>query len=202
MRSDRDRQRLIEYGVPPDVITVAADMAWLIEPATAEFGRDHLRRLGRRSRSSPLIGVNLVNENSVFDRQPEMVEALAAALDELADQMDARVIFLANEVREDSTFDKAAAMQVIARMKRADRAMLTPNEYFSPRQMMSIIGCCDLTMSMRYHFCLFSALQGVPFIAIERSDKVSDLCWDIDWPARVVPPASSTPTRLSNTENG
>jgi polysaccharide pyruvyl transferase WcaK-like protein len=40
---------------------------------------------------------------------------------------------------------------------------------------------------MRYHFCLFSALQRVPFIAIERSDKVSDLCWDINWQARVVP---------------
>jgi hypothetical protein len=28
----------------------------------------------------------------------------------------------------------------------------------------------------------------VPFIAIERSDKVSDLCWDISWPAKVLPP--------------
>ena len=41
---------------------------------------------------------------------------------------------------------------------------------------------------MRYHFCLFSALQGVPFIAIQRSDKISDLCWDIGWLARVLPP--------------
>jgi hypothetical protein len=28
----------------------------------------------------------------------------------------------------------------------------------------------------------FSALQGVPFIAIKRSDKVDDLCWDLQWP--------------------
>jgi polysaccharide pyruvyl transferase WcaK-like protein len=40
---------------------------------------------------------------------------------------------------------------------------------------------------MRYHFCLFSALQGVPFIAIERSDKVADLSWDLEWHARVAP---------------
>jgi polysaccharide pyruvyl transferase WcaK-like protein len=56
-----------------------------------------------------------------------------------------------------------------------------PNEYFSPQQMMSFIACCDLTISMRYHFCLFSALQRVPFIALQRSDKVADLCVDLDW---------------------
>jgi len=187
VRSDRDRRRLTDYGVPAQLITVAADMAWLIEAATPEFGRDHLQRLGVDPGKS-LIGVNLVNENLVFDRQPQMVDALATALDELAATMDARVIFLANEVREDATFDKAAATKVIARMKRSDRAVLVPNRYLAPRQMMSIIGCCALAISMRYHFCLFSALQGVPFIAIERSDKVADLCWDIDWPARVAPP--------------
>ena len=190
VRCDRDRQQLQECGVEPDAITVAADMAWLIEPAAKEFGRDHLHRLGV-GLEHPLIGVNLVNENSVFDQHPQMIDVLAAALDELAGQMGARVIFLANEVREDSTFDKAAAMQVIARVKCADRTVLAPNEYLAPWQMMSIISCCDLTVSMRYHFCMFSAKQGVPFIAIRRSDKVSDLCWDIDWPASVVPPAFS-----------
>lgn len=187
VRCDRDCQRLTEYGVSPDLITVAADMAWLLEPATRDFGERHLHGWGL-SPMRPLIGVNLVNENSIFDRQPRMLDALAAALDELSDQMGARVIFLANEVREDSAFDKAAALKVIGRMKRADCTMLVPNQYFTPQQMMSFIGCCNLTMSMRYHFCLFSALQGVPFIAIERSDKVSDLCWDIDWQARVLPP--------------
>lgn len=186
VRCDRDRQRLTEYGVSPDRITVAADMAWLLQAATPEFGRDSLRRWGIDPRPR-LIGVNLVNENSFLDQHPEAVASLAAALDALADQMDARILFLANEVREHSTFDKAAALKVIGRMKRARRAVLAPNQYFSPPQMMSLISCSDLTISMRYHFCLFSALQGVPFIALERSDKVSDLCWDLGWPARVAP---------------
>jgi polysaccharide pyruvyl transferase WcaK-like protein len=34
---------------------------------------------------------------------------------------------------------------------------------------------------MRYHFCVFAAIQGVPFIAIKRSDKVDDLCRDLTW---------------------
>jgi polysaccharide pyruvyl transferase WcaK-like protein len=176
----------VECGVKPDAVTVAADMAWLIEPAGTDFGRDCLHMWGF-DMQRPLIGVNLVNENLLFEQQPLLVDELAAALDALACLMDASVIFLSNEIREGPTFDKAAALQVMQKMKRSDRAIMAPNDYLSPNQMLSLIGCCDLTMSMRYHFCLFSALQGTPFVAIERSGKLSDLCWDIDWPARIVP---------------
>jgi polysaccharide pyruvyl transferase WcaK-like protein len=186
VRSDRDQQRLEQWGVAPEAITVAADMAWLIEPVTADFGRARLLGLGVKL-DRPLIGVNLVNENACFDRDPGMVAALAAALDELAEEFDARVIFLANEVRDGAYFDKAAAMKVIGQMRFTERALRVPSEYLAPREMMSIVANCSLTISMRYHFCLFSALQKVPFIAIERSAKVADLCWDLDWQARVRP---------------
>jgi len=156
----------------------------LIEPATSEFGAQALASWGV-DRQRPLIGVNLVNENLAFDREPQLVDALASALDETVARVDGRVLFLSNEVREDPAFDKAAAMHVMAKMRNRDRAVLAPNVYFSPRQMMSIISCCTMTMSMRYHFCLFSALQRVPFIAIKRSDKVADLCADLGWTATV-----------------
>jgi polysaccharide pyruvyl transferase WcaK-like protein len=67
-------------------------------------------------------------------------------------------------------------------MNHADRTLLVPNHYWSPQQMLSLIACCRATLSTRYHFCLFSALQGVPFIALQRSDKVVDLCLDLEWP--------------------
>jgi polysaccharide pyruvyl transferase WcaK-like protein len=186
VRSDRDRERLITFGVPEEVVTTTADLAWLIEPAPAGFGLEQLKEWGIEFRG-PLIGVNLVNENSVFDERPDLADQLAAALDGFIENLGAEVIFLSNEVREDSTFDKAAAGRVMAQMKYANHAVLAPNKYFSPQEMMSVIGCCCLTLSMRYHFCLFSALQQVPFIAIERTDKISDLCWDLEWPARVKP---------------
>lgn len=187
VRCDRDRQRLEEYGAPPQSITVAADMAWLIEPVSLDFGRQRLQSWGV-DLTRPLIGVNILNERAVLDKNPAMVTALAQALDQLVDQTGGSVVFLSNEVREADNFDKAAALRVMGQMQRASQAVLGANEYFSPPQMMSIIGCCSLTLSMRYHFCMFSALQKVPFIAIERSNKVSDLCWDIDWKARLVPP--------------
>jgi polysaccharide pyruvyl transferase WcaK-like protein len=58
-----------------------------------------------------------------------------------------------------------------------------------------LIGCCWATVSTRYHFCLFSALQGVPFIALQRSDKVNDLCFDVHW-SYGVPIEAVTPEAL------
>jgi polysaccharide pyruvyl transferase WcaK-like protein len=187
VRSARDRERLLEYGASPEAVCVAADMAWLIPPATTDFGKEQLRRWGVDDKQ-PLVGVNLVNENALFDRHPNLVEATARALDDLTSRLDGRVIFLANEVRQGDEFDRAAAERVLSKMQYRDRAVVPAAVYYSPQQMMSIIACCRLTMSMRYHFCLFSAVQNVSFIAIQRTDKVSDLCWDLNWEAGVVPP--------------
>lgn len=188
VRSDKDGRRLLECGVPAKAVTVAADMAWLIDSVSADAGRRLLAEWGIGV-DRPLIGVNLANENRCFDEHPEMASAIARALDTLAVEREARVLFLCAEVREEPTYDKAAAQRIVALMKRPELAVIAPNHYLAPRQMMSIIACCELTMSMRYHFCLFSAVQGVPFIGIERSDKVADLCWDLEWTARVKPPS-------------
>jgi polysaccharide pyruvyl transferase WcaK-like protein len=47
--------------------------------------------------------------------------------------------------------------------------------------MLSLIACCRMTITSRYHFSLFSAVQKVPFLALKRSDKIDDLCWDLRW---------------------
>jgi polysaccharide pyruvyl transferase WcaK-like protein len=67
-------------------------------------------------------------------------------------------------------------------MAHGEATFTVANNFWTPAQMMSLIGNCDYTIGMRYHFCLFSALQGIPFIAIKRADKVDDLCWQLDWP--------------------
>ena len=63
---------------------------------------------------------------------------------------------------------------------------------------MSIIACCDLSISMRYHFCLLTSLQGKPFIAIQRSDKLADLCWDLGWNAAIRPSATNAETLVQH----
>jgi polysaccharide pyruvyl transferase WcaK-like protein len=186
VRSHRDMQRLIECGAAPHAITVAADLAWLLDPPDPSFGRTRLREWGLGD--ARVIGVNLVNEGRLLDQRPHIAAGLAAGLDEMVrGDGTLRVLFLANEVRDDPTFDAAAARLVIDRMRFGRRAMLAPRDYLAPQRMMSIIACCHATISMRYHFCLFSALQGVPFVALTRCAKVGDLCADLSWPMAVDP---------------
>jgi len=181
VRSERDKQRLTDYGVSPERITVAADLAWTLDAVTKDFGQEYLARLdGNPNRR--YVGINLTSERFVLAQEPELFSKVARFSDSLIQKHDMRVLFLANEIREDETFDKAASRRVLSCMKYPDHALMVPNRYWSPQEMMSLIACCDLTLSMRYHFCVFSALQGVPFIALKRSDKVEDLCWDLGWP--------------------
>jgi len=181
VRSERDKERLIGHGVPPERVTVAADLAWLLDAAPDDFGKEHLAQLGVNVRA-PLIGVNVTNERFVSDREPDLFKKVAALLDAWVEEYAARILFFANEVRENESFDTAAGRKVLTYMNHQDKAFLIPNHYWTPQQMLSLIGCCQVTLGMRYHFCLFSALQRVPFIALKRSDKVEDLCWDMNWP--------------------
>lgn len=181
VRSQRDQQRLTAYGVGAEKIAVAADLAWTLDAVPDDFGKQLLKESGFRS-DYPIVGVNITNEKFVNEQEPQLFEKIAKFLDTLVDEYDVQVLFIANEVREGKTFDKVAGTRALSLMKRKDRAALMPNHYWSPEQMLSLIGCCHLTVSMRYHFCLFSALQRVPFIALKRSDKVDDLCWDLNWP--------------------
>lgn len=181
VRSTKDRDRLIEYGVPLERITEAADLAWTLDAVLPDFGKNCLRDLGL-DLSEPLMGVNINSEDHIIAQEPRFFEKLAQFLDVMIEEHHVRIVFLCNEVREDKTFDKAASREVLSRMKHAAKALLVPNNYWSPQQMCSLIACCEITLSTRYHFCLFSALQGVPFVALKRSDKVEDLCSDLQWP--------------------
>ncbi|HYV99164.1 MAG TPA: polysaccharide pyruvyl transferase family protein [Gemmatimonadaceae bacterium] len=181
VRSTRDRDRLLEYGVDPSAVTPTADLAWLLDAAPVDTGRAMLERLGVDV-SRPLVGVNVNIEHFVREQQPHLLTAIAAFLDGLVRSRGVHVIFLCNEVRDGSTYDLAASQELIASMAQREATTIVPNEYYAPQVMLSLIGCCRATVSTRYHFCLFSALQRVPFLAVQRSDKVADLCSDLGWP--------------------
>lgn len=181
VRSEHDRERLTESGIPPDRITVAADLAWLLAPVSEDFGRKTLGELDLAS-VDPLIGINVNNEPVILERDPSFFEKLGAFADRLIELHGARVLFFCSEVREGSSFDKAGGGMVLAAMRRPERATMLPNRYWTPQELLSVIACCRMVVSTRYHVCLFSAIQQVPFLALQRSDKVRDLCTDMDWP--------------------
>jgi polysaccharide pyruvyl transferase WcaK-like protein len=181
VRSERDRARLQEYGVDPQRINVAADLAWLLQASPRDFGQREFRQLGLEG-SAPRIGVNFTREAFVHQQSAGLPLRLAQILDDLVEEYGARIVFLCNEVRGGAEYDSAANEEIRELMAHREATYSVANNYWTPAQMMSLVGNCDYTISMRYHFCLFSALQGIPFIAIKRAGKVNDLCWQLDWP--------------------
>jgi polysaccharide pyruvyl transferase WcaK-like protein len=165
----------------PTRITVTADLAWTLEPVSNDFGKKCLVQWGLDV-EQPFIGVNLNNERFVLQQEPRLCEKMGIFLDQVIEKSGAYVLFFCNEIREGETFDREANLKVLNHMAHGNKAFLVPNRYWTPQQMLSLIGCCQITVGIRYHFCLFSILQGVPFIALQRSDKVADLCWDMNWP--------------------
>ena len=184
VRSSRDHARLTACGVPDGAIVIAADLAWALDPVPAEPGARQLTRLGVNV-DKPIIGVNVNIEHFVRNEQPRLLHELAEFLDRVAAAHDATLLFLCNEVRSGATFDLAASRELIASLRHPGRAVIVPNTYWLPQEMLSLVACCTFTVSTRYHFCLFSALQGVPMLAVERSTKVADLAADLAWPYRV-----------------
>lgn len=181
VRSQRDKDRLVEYRVPADSITVAADMAWLLDPVSSAWGREYLSSLGIDP-GRPLVGVNVNNESFMQRETPRLLEHVGQFLDDAIERHDVQPLFICNDVSDGSTYDMAASIAVRNSMRNAKRTFLIPNHYWAPQQVLSLIACCRATISTRYHFCLFSGLQETPFIALQRSDKVQDLCLDLQWP--------------------
>lgn len=186
VRSPKDKERLIGMGVPDSKVLVAADMAWFLEPVSGDYGREVFRNLGLGDR--PVIGVNMNAEPHLLEKSPQLFVEMAAALDELVARHGVQILFLFAETRDGETYDKAASEKVRSLMVHKDAAIFGPGEYLIPQQMMSIVSQCAATISTRYHFCMFSVLQNVPFLAISRSDKVVDFCAGIDWADKIDPP--------------
>jgi polysaccharide pyruvyl transferase WcaK-like protein len=180
VRSERDRERLLSCGVPAERVTVAADLAWTLERSGDGVGSRQVESL-RAGPGEVIIAVNVTNERFVGEQAPKLFTLVAEFLDRLIEGIGARVVFFCNEIREEQSFDKAASQLVIESMRHPGRATILPNEYRTPQEVMALLGHCRLAVGMRYHFCVFAAIQGVPFIAIKRSDKVDDLCRDLSW---------------------
>lgn len=180
VRTEKDKVRLARYGIDERRVTVAADLGWLVPPVDASFGMRWLERLGHRG-DKPLIGVNLTHDRWSLDQLPELPSLIASVLDKMIDGSGVQVMLFANEVREGEGFDSAGIREVLSKANRADHIFAIPNRYWRPQEAMSFVACCNVTLTMRYHFAIFSALQGVPFVSLSRLGKLKDLCADLGW---------------------
>jgi polysaccharide pyruvyl transferase CsaB len=167
--------RLLEdVGVEND-IHLTADPALLIEAASLPIealireGVDFDRHLVGFSVREPGPAAPHISPTHYY-------ELLANAADFMIDRLNADIVFVAMEKT-----DIQHSHGVVANMEYAQRAEILRRNYTS-EQILSLIGRFEFCVGMRLHFLIFSALQGVPFVALPYASKVTGFIHDLEMP--------------------
>src|SRR6266403_1967500 len=173
VRERRARQLLEEVGVRE--IEVTADPAFLLEPDPLPV--EALQREGLNE-NRRLIGLSVREPGSAA---PDIDEThyhalLANAADYMVDRLEADLVFVPMEPRQEDTQHCHA---VVSRMAHAHRAPVLRGEYTSG-QLLSLMSHFDFAVGMRLHFLIFAALSRVPFVALPYSSKVAGFLEDLE----------------------
>ncbi|HYF93308.1 MAG TPA: polysaccharide pyruvyl transferase CsaB [Symbiobacteriaceae bacterium] len=147
-------------GVFRPSITVTADPALALGPADPERGAALLAAAGA-DLDRPVIGVS-VRPWSFWQEPVE--PGLARALDQLARESGAQVVFIPMMRKQDTE----AAAKVAALME--TRATLASGEYRYD-EVQAMIARCDLLIGMRYHALVFAAMNAVPLVGLSYDPK-------------------------------
>ncbi len=171
VRSTVCRDALLSLGVEERKIKVAADWAWLYQPATNlhEWAERAWTAIGVNPRA-PLLVINPVN---MIWRDFGVKREFARALDAVRRTYGFQIAFFCNECREGDFFDFAAAREIQQAM--SEPSVIVPPEYYSPDEAIALIGCADVTVAQRYHFALQSILAGTIPVCIIRGQKMATL---------------------------
>jgi polysaccharide pyruvyl transferase CsaB len=168
VRDQRSLQILDDLGVRREV-TLTADPALLVarEPLTL----DEILRAEAIDPDARLIGFSVREPGPAAPKlDVEHYHRLVAnAADFVVDRLDAEVVFFPLERRN---VDVQHSHGVVGQMQHAQRATVLKREY-TPGQIVSLLEHFEFAIGMRLHFLVFSALAGVPFVALPYATKVT-----------------------------
>jgi polysaccharide pyruvyl transferase CsaB len=184
VRDRHSRQLFEEIGVDREVI-LTADPAVLLESEPLTL--DEILRAEAIDPDCTLIGFSvrepfLLHERSALAPGLNLEHyhrLLANAADFMVDRLDAEVVFFPLERRR---YDVQHCHGVVGQMRRAQRATVLKREY-TPGQIVSLLQHFSFTVGMRLHFLVFSALAGLPFVALPYATKVLGFLEELRLPA-------------------
>jgi len=168
----------------PCPVEQTADLAFLLEPAPADYARRHIQSLGPFDPSRPLIGVtpsNLYNVRSAEtpgaspDSSFRYLDALAAACRTLARDAQAQILIVPHVFGPGECYDDRRSAAALAEQLVPACNPLVVAEKLSPQQLKALIGCCDLFVGLRMHSVIAAVSQTVPTLAIAYSPKLRAL---------------------------
>lgn len=187
---EREAKKIFEDIGVDNQIMITADPAFLLTPEP--LPKDALK-FEQVHEGRTLVGISVREPGPAApDIDPNFYHALLAnAADFVISRLDADVIFVPMERQ---VFDTQHSHAVIAKMLQPQHAAVMKGDY-SSGQLLTFMKNFVFTIGMRLHFLIFSALQGVPFVALPYATKVSGLLDNLQVP---MPPLNRVDSGLVN----
>lgn len=156
--------KLLNIVKPPTFCT--ADPVLAMKPVSTDIGRRILHRYGEDKfigdRRTPLIGIAARHWLNWQHCQSE----LAKALDSIAQNLNARIIFLPMQFDDD-----IKASRSIADLSATSCTIIEGQH--STAEWLSLVGCMDILIGIRLHALIFAAVMNVPMIGISYDPKIN-----------------------------
>ena len=165
---DVSRRRLREVGVTRPVIMDTADDAISLPPSATPVAERYLSvLLAQRAASDAPRCVVALNANgysvAMGSDSDLSVKLLAEIADRLVEQADAAILLIGTDYCVESD-DRPLLRRIRQAMAKPSAALVVEDE-LAPRELRALIGAADLAVGSRYHFSVFAAAEGVPFVA-------------------------------------
>ena len=161
VRDHGSLEELSRLEIARPKIYCTADPVLAIKPVSKEIGEKILARYSIKKSDKKFIGAAVRHWRDWENCRAE----LAKALDKLSEEVGAEIIFLPMQFPE----DVKAAKSTAELMK---NPCVVPEEEFTTQEILSLVGCMDILISIRLHALIFAGVMGVPMVGISYDPKI------------------------------
>jgi colanic acid/amylovoran biosynthesis protein len=175
IREDITKHYLEHIGVNERRLCLAADCAFLLEPAPFARVLKIPQEYSISGRELPLIGISvsvLMMEHAGASPVNAYLSIMSRLVNYIVESKNAYVVLIPHVIapREWGHDDRYAIRGVHRLLKNKRKVTIIENDY-GPRELKGIIGQCDLFIGCRMHADIAALSQGIPTIAIGWSHK-------------------------------
>lgn len=160
VRDEFSKDYLHNLGVTRPETVVTADIVFALDLDPDDSAYDSL----------PLKGderIVAVAPRPWFEHEEEYMTKMAWALDRLVETHGVTPVFVPME----PPYDTDVSKRIVAKMEHSTETLVLDGA-FSPNELHNFIARADLTIALRLHALIFSALQNVPHVGLSYDPKV------------------------------
>lgn len=166
-----------------DRVFYLPDISFLLDNESTSHIASTLKSLRRKSKrnivsvslSRHIFNIKYVHEyNLMVDKLVEFTENILS--------MNCHIVFIPFNVNEDNQNENDNIIHKHVYDKLKDKSNVTFISSIQEHEILDLMNTCiDYTIAMRFHACLFSIYNRIPFFPIFTTRKIKNLLLDIEW---------------------